>query len=566
MIPVTDINTTQRLPELTNPSGAPKIGERFLDSLHHATEASRAGVPVGPTVHEHTVSGPDDAGKRPNPKHDETKELDTEASAVPPLSAVAIVPLMSELAFFVPLNQSASGAVGPESSPTSQEVPVASLAYDSRTTGSSVVPGSGLAFTIASADGERDPGAIADAAGITPPNVEKVAPKEVPPLQTQSLDDTAPTTSHPGQDENSQPAKAKVPLSHERAGITRRMQGDALIPTSANPNIATPPVKLAVCGETDLTAIPPDSKDQALRQAPDATHLAGQNHQEAAGTLTDQAQQLATLSQVLPHNGDSSGCDGKIMPVHESASAGGKTSGHKNADGGSAPRTDVRGDNSHDRPETDTATANSNPGANSVSTQTRTARAEGFPITVQAAPNAGVVGVAPNSSHSTSASDLKSSGNPPETAAVPGHDADETHLPDGAGVPVTVNSARLVERIRDSEMNLNMRSADLGDVAIHTAMSHEHLSAQISLEHADLGKAIAGEVQALQSKLSQEHGIQASIDVQQQGQSFSGNGGQPQQQAWRQQPVAMHIDGQEHNQTDAILPVIVSEGRLDIRV
>jgi len=138
----------------------------------------------------------------------------------------------------------------------------------------------------------------------------------------------------------------------------------------------------------------------------------------------------------------------------------------------------------------------------------------------------------------------------------------------GSGTPAsaTVNAARLVERLKESEINLSVRSVDFGDVAIHTAISHERLSAQISLERNDLSKIIANEVPALQSKLSQEHGIQATIEVQQQGQSFSGNGGQSQSHADRSHAV-VQATPQHEVQGSTVMPSgDISDERLDIRV
>ena len=131
----------------------------------------------------------------------------------------------------------------------------------------------------------------------------------------------------------------------------------------------------------------------------------------------------------------------------------------------------------------------------------------------------------------------------------------------------TVNTARLVERLRESEISLRLRSADLGDISIRTAVNHERLSAQISLERNDLSKVIAGEIPALQSKLSQEHGIAATIEVQQQAQSFSGHGGQPQSQPEPTlSPVRTTSERQGQATTVIMTSADVAEGRVDIRV
>jgi hypothetical protein len=142
----------------------------------------------------------------------------------------------------------------------------------------------------------------------------------------------------------------------------------------------------------------------------------------------------------------------------------------------------------------------------------------------------------------------------------------ETSRESGTPASLTVNTARLVERLKESEIRLSLRSADFGDVAIHTAIGHERLSARISLERDALSKVIASEIPALQSKLSQEHGIQATIEVQQHGQSFSGQGGQPQSQPGR--PQSQFHPGLQREEHEAITTLSANnaDGHLDIRV
>ena len=130
-----------------------------------------------------------------------------------------------------------------------------------------------------------------------------------------------------------------------------------------------------------------------------------------------------------------------------------------------------------------------------------------------------------------------------------------------------ISNAKLIEHLKESEINLNMRSADFGNVAIHSVMSRERLATQISLERNELSKAIANEAPVLQSKLSQEHGIQATIEVQQRGASFSGDSGQSQSHAQRpQQPVAAGVHSEETQESSSSPIPLAMDGRLDIRI
>jgi hypothetical protein len=169
--------------------------------------------------------------------------------------------------------------------------------------------------------------------------------------------------------------------------------------------------------------------------------------------------------------------------------------------------------------------------------------------------------VASSGTTAASARDAKSS-----TLQTAGFGSDPD-VPVGNGFPMSgaVNASRLAERLRESEMNVSVRSAELGNVEIHTAMNHERLSAEISLEHSDLRKAIAGEVPALQSKLSQEHGIQATIEVRQQGQSFAGGGQHPNSHSYHSR--ANQITGASAEPAETLTAQPVEEsGHLDIRV
>jgi len=71
-----------------------------------------------------------------------------------------------------------------------------------------------------------------------------------------------------------------------------------------------------------------------------------------------------------------------------------------------------------------------------------------------------------------------------------------------------VNSARLIQRIGEAEIRVGMRS-DFGDVSISTLATHNSISAQISLNHADLAKAIAAHLPEVQARL----GASQPVDV-----------------------------------------------------
>ncbi len=258
--------------------------------------------------------------------------------------------------------------------------------------------------------------------------------------------------------------------------------------------------------------------------------------------------------------------EGKTKSIQKTGSNEGSTSENKSMQNGPAPHATSHGEKDHDRGDPDTLPAARLAANNSGHSQPRATQPEAIPTSLHAPLTAETAGGARITGRFDGANDAKPATEPQESTTMSWRDAANSHLPDGTALPVTVNTARLVQRIQESEISLNVRSADFGNVAIHTAMSHERVSAQISLEHLDLGKAISSEVSALQSKLSQEHGVQASIEVQQQGQSFFGNGGQPQQQAWRQPTTVAPLVGQQASQADMVPSAVNDDGRLDVRV
>lgn len=73
----------------------------------------------------------------------------------------------------------------------------------------------------------------------------------------------------------------------------------------------------------------------------------------------------------------------------------------------------------------------------------------------------------------------------------------------------SINTARLIQSVGQSEMRVGMRSAEFGDISIRTSATHDSLSAQISLDHADLAKALTAHLPEMQARL----GGNGNVDV-----------------------------------------------------
>ena len=147
------------------------------------------------------------------------------------------------------------------------------------------------------------------------------------------------------------------------------------------------------------------------------------------------------------------------------------------------------------------------------------------------------------------------------------------HTEGGEAVTASsINSAKLMQTISETEMHVGMRSTEFGDISIRTSISQQQLVAQISLDHSDLSQAISAHISTMQTKLGEDFGIRTSIEVHNMGSSLSGETGQSSQREQRSFIPSARIES-------ALLPSEESAGtglgaltaagngnRLDIRV
>ncbi len=77
----------------------------------------------------------------------------------------------------------------------------------------------------------------------------------------------------------------------------------------------------------------------------------------------------------------------------------------------------------------------------------------------------------------------------------------------------SVTNARLMQSLSRSEMQINVHSQEFGRVSIQTAYGREAISAQITLENSQLGSALSTHVPVMEQKLSQDHGLRASVTI-----------------------------------------------------
>ena len=75
------------------------------------------------------------------------------------------------------------------------------------------------------------------------------------------------------------------------------------------------------------------------------------------------------------------------------------------------------------------------------------------------------------------------------------------------------SSAQLIQSAGQTEMRLGMHSAEFGNISISTSVSRQAISAQISLDHSELGRALAVHLPAIEAKLGSAYGLQARVEV-----------------------------------------------------
>jgi hypothetical protein len=109
--------------------------------------------------------------------------------------------------------------------------------------------------------------------------------------------------------------------------------------------------------------------------------------------------------------------------------------------------------------------------------------------------------------------------------------------------------------MNESEMRVGLHSAEFGSIAIRTSIAQQQIVSRISLEHGDLGQAIATHVSALETKLGSDHGLQARIEVHGQADMFSGDSQSSSHRDQRQPPQAARntreVDAMD---TDTVAP------------
>jgi hypothetical protein len=76
-----------------------------------------------------------------------------------------------------------------------------------------------------------------------------------------------------------------------------------------------------------------------------------------------------------------------------------------------------------------------------------------------------------------------------------------------------INTAKLIQSIGQSEMRVGMRSNEFGNISISTTANKDVISAQISLDHGELAKALAAQLPEMQARLGANQPMDVHIDM-----------------------------------------------------
>lgn len=134
------------------------------------------------------------------------------------------------------------------------------------------------------------------------------------------------------------------------------------------------------------------------------------------------------------------------------------------------------------------------------------------------------------------------------------------------GSPLQV--AKLMERAGETELRVGIQAGEFGSVDIRTSMARGQMSAEISVERGELGRAMTAELPALHNRFEEQRLPLANIILQDHSHAGgSGNAGQGQRQQQYMQPIKIFGD----DDANAAAPIVATEvletsSRLDVHI
>jgi len=118
-------------------------------------------------------------------------------------------------------------------------------------------------------------------------------------------------------------------------------------------------------------------------------------------------------------------------------------------------------------------------------------------------------------------------------------DVEATADADAARIFSSLQAAKLVEKAGQTELRVGIPVGELGSVDIRTSMGRNQFTAEISVERAELGRALTAELPALHNRLAEQRVPPANIILQERS---SGNSSGDLRQGPRHNPYAQSIN------------------------
>ncbi len=138
-----------------------------------------------------------------------------------------------------------------------------------------------------------------------------------------------------------------------------------------------------------------------------------------------------------------------------------------------------------------------------------------------------------------------------------------------------INLAGLIRSATRSDMQVHVNAEEFGRISIHTAYGRDAISAQITLQNAQLGSAVAAHLSAVEQKLAHQHGLRVSITLgsQSAGSGGTGRDGQPESRRHARPSIPTGngifpsgLSSESPVASHPLSPGVSRTGRLDIRI
>jgi hypothetical protein len=540
-------NGQQAIQSLTN--GAAAVTSQILGALLPPAKLDAAQLGLAPQTDAQLAAQP---VSQPTGKAGKQQTLPTAGTVVDPSIGAAIlsVPLQEtplSLVTAAPLTSSPAKQIINSQIPASQ-IPASSAPSVAALISGTVPPGpaqAGQSQTVTTHDGQQP--------------VDASQPASAPRDGQQLLDASEPANAKAQQDATPQSiANVAQTLQNSFAAVlTAPVQAYPLSP-SANSAAGTVADGSATAGSGTSSVDSSASPAQGLNpQSSRATNLT------AASTFLS--------AVILPNNMDADLLGGKanqfktsVTTFNTSSSLSGLSGAATTTSTAKATSQDSQGASSHNAQNTSdpaqhgpTDASQTNPVA-AKPNDNGTSQPIAF-ATVAATHQAATVHTATDSTDST-----------PHRSDESANLLSEQMNAGGNGATSGINTARLIQSMSETEMRVGMHSTEFGDISIRTMVSQQQMQAQISVDHSELSNAISAHIPSIQTKLDNQYGLHASIEVSHGGASFSGERGQSSQKDQRAFIPSAQLEGTAPaSETDRMVlrvpSVAVVSDRLDIR-